>query len=58
MRLKFDRLTIINRGGVDSNGFDLPLTHQPGRSSGMQAWEMERSYTVQPSQLGSQILLP
>ena len=31
MRLKFGGLTIINRGGVDSDGFDLPLTHKPGR---------------------------
>jgi len=56
MRFKFVRLTIINRRGVDPDGFDLPLAHEPGRRLGMQAWEMERSYRLRPSQLCSQIL--
>src|SRR5712692_3753516 len=58
MRLKFGGLSIINRGGVDSHGLDLPLTHEPGRRLGMQAREMERLYTLLPSQLCSQILSP
>ena len=58
MRLEFGGLTIINRGGVDAEGLDLPLAHEPGRCLGMQAREMERSYTFRPSQLCSQILLP
>ena len=58
MRLKFDGLPIIDRGGVDPDGFDLPLAHEPGRRLGMQAREMERSYTFRSSQLCPQILLP
>src|SRR5262249_13906268 len=57
MRLKCGGLTMINRGGVDSDGFDLSLPHKPVRSPGMQSREMERSYTLRSSQFCSQVLL-
>ena len=58
MRLKFGGLSIIDRSGVDSHGLDLPFAHEPSSRLGMQAREMERSYTLWPSQLCSQILIP
>ena len=57
MRLKLGGLSIVDRGGVDADSLDLPLTHKPGRRLGMQTWKMERLYTLLPSQLCAQILL-
>ena len=51
MSLESAGLTVIDRGGIDPDGFDLPFTHEPGRRLGMQPWEMEHSNTFRPSQL-------
>ena len=41
MGLKLSGLTIIDRGGVDSDRLDLPLSHKPSRRFGVQTWEMQ-----------------
>ena len=56
MRFKRGRLAMVDRGGIDADGFDVAFPYQPGCRIGVQSREMERAHSILPFQFRSQII--